>query len=423
MPFYQKVKILVLGNASIHVLSLLLLPILTHLYSPAIFGLYVAYLSVFTIISAIIALRYEMAISLAHDAKSAANMLFTSCSIALTASILLLGLLILFKPLIISLPRWQPFNQYIYLLPCTVLLAGLTNCLSYWLIREQKIADLMMAKVIQISVTLAIQVGIGYHYMNLACLLLGHTLGFFISICYIAQKNLLLTKLSSLGLQLKKAIDLLKRYQKFPKFSLPATLTNALSQHVPTLLIASMFSIKDAAFYGLAIQLIRTPLSLLSKSIGQAYLSEGSQLVNNDIDSLRRLYLRSVIIMLFVSIPIIILITFGGSYLFNLLFQPEWQNTFVFLKIITWSACVEFAIVGPSKNFSLLERQELALIWNAIYLSLILSLFIVIYTFKVDIYTSIIYLTLVRCGVYFLMFILNLNALNRKAYAHYTHAN
>ncbi len=79
---------LVSGAAIAQAISLLLAPVITRLYSPSDFGTFTFLIALAGGIALIGTFRYEMAIMLPKDDKSAANVMFLSLGIAMAVTLL-----------------------------------------------------------------------------------------------------------------------------------------------------------------------------------------------------------------------------------------------------------------------------------------------------------------------------------------------
>ncbi|MGB9859042.1 MAG: lipopolysaccharide biosynthesis protein, partial [Moorellaceae bacterium] len=86
--FTRNVAVLTGGTAAGQAMVVLASPILTRLYTPEDFGVLAVYSSVLSIVSVVASLRYELAIPLAEDDETAANLLLLSLTIGVGVSLL-----------------------------------------------------------------------------------------------------------------------------------------------------------------------------------------------------------------------------------------------------------------------------------------------------------------------------------------------
>jgi len=122
--FARSVAVLTGGTASVQLLLVLAAPILTRLYTPEDFGLLAVFVSILGILSIIASLRYELAIPIAEDDKTALH-LVVLCLLVVIAMAFLSGVIIfLAGDWIVNVLDAKSLGSYLYLLPVGVLLIG-----------------------------------------------------------------------------------------------------------------------------------------------------------------------------------------------------------------------------------------------------------------------------------------------------------
>src|ERR1700738_4276204 len=84
-PFLRNVAIMLTGSVAGQLVSVLLSPILTRIYSPQQFGILSVYMAILTMLVVVASLRYEIALTLATSEEEAIN-LVAVCGCALLAS-------------------------------------------------------------------------------------------------------------------------------------------------------------------------------------------------------------------------------------------------------------------------------------------------------------------------------------------------
>src|SRR5690554_3967234 len=85
--FYKNIAIVASGNITARLITILLTPVITRLYSPADYGIYNVFMSVIGITGALATLRYSVTIPVARDEKLADNLLKLCFIITLSISI------------------------------------------------------------------------------------------------------------------------------------------------------------------------------------------------------------------------------------------------------------------------------------------------------------------------------------------------
>ena len=105
-PFLRNVSIMLTGTASGQLVSILLSPILTRLYSPQQFGVLSVYIAVVSILAVIASLRYELTIPLASSDDDAINLVAVcACALAITTVAVTVGAFLILAELLRSEPH------------------------------------------------------------------------------------------------------------------------------------------------------------------------------------------------------------------------------------------------------------------------------------------------------------------------------
>lgn len=391
---------LLLASLCAQGLALLALPLLTRHYSAASFGQLSIYSSVITILGLAATLRFEMAIPIAPSKAVAQQALalgiFCVLAIALTT--------LLITPLLTS-------NRVYWLLPLSIFFAGSNLLLTNWLIRSGKFGA--MATVQFLQPCLMAFLPLLFYYAKLRSgLIIGQVFGY-------AAGNLLLFYfvLKNIGTftQIDRATlyNTFQRYCRFPKLSLPASLLNNLAIYLIPILLALAYDTTIAGYYALAALAIRTPLALASNAIGQAYTHQAATLVRNKSNTLTRFYLLTVLKTLLLAMLGMTLLKLFGDPFYRLFFGSKWIAVEKFASVLAWLFMIEFIVVGPSQNFSLLQRQGLALIWNSLFLLSILTCFIAALLHKISAIHLIMLIALAGSVCYLLFFLLNLASVKK----------
>ena len=135
--FAKNVSVLVGGTALGQVITVLASPLLTRIYTPDDFGTLAVFASFLSIAAVIASLRYELAIPLPEDDKTAANVLALSLSIVVGNS-LLAGILVwLFGGKVVNVINAPQLRPYLWLLPLGIFGVGTYQVLNYWAIRKK----------------------------------------------------------------------------------------------------------------------------------------------------------------------------------------------------------------------------------------------------------------------------------------------
>ena len=264
---------LVGGTAFAQALSVLILPILTRLYTPEDFSVLALYASMLAVISAIACLRFEIAIPIAETEKVALD-LFALAAISSVAIVFTLVLVLgVASTLDVQYLSSTNLGYYVWLLPVGVFLSGAYAALQFLATRKRKFVEIRRTRVRQSLGAASVQVGFGLIGAGPIGLLLGQiinggagALGLFFSV--------LKEDLNKLK-QIKKE-DLVRtasEYSRFPKYSVTEALANVGGMQLPIAIIAAFVAGPEAGIVMLAFRIMGAPINLIGGAMSQVFLS------------------------------------------------------------------------------------------------------------------------------------------------------
>lgn len=356
---------LVSGTTIAQGLMVLASPFLARLYTPEDFGTLAIYLSITSIVGVIACLRYELAIMLPESDEEAANLLAVSLGFSLIVTCLttlaigwggetLLGWL--------NAPGLKP---YLWLIPVTVLLDGVFQALNYWNSRTKQFGRLSIARVTSSAATVSTQLGAGYAgYATGGSLIGANVVGKTISTAVLGgqiwrdDRKTFWKAIRWRGM--KRGM---RRYKKFPMISTWSSLLNSTSTQLPTLLLSAFFSSSVVGFYSIAFRLLSMPMSLIGAAIGQVFFQRAA--VAKLEGNLSIIVENTLQRLLLIGLLPIILVVLIGKDIFTFFLGESWSEAGLYAQILgSWLLFVFISSPISTLN-SIVERQGLDLLFNA----------------------------------------------------------
>lgn len=359
--FASDVFTLVSGTTFAQILTILATPILTRLYGPEDFGLSALFLSITGIIGIIICLRYELSIMLPKSDEEAANLLGLSFVIALTLSIITIPFIWFGKHSIQNILKAPQLGTYLWLVPLFIFVSGIFLALEYWNSRTKHYKRLSVAKVVRSIAVTGTQIGAGFSgYATGGSLISASLVGQSVSTLILGSqiwkndKSLFLRSIS-----LKKILEVLKRYRKFPLVDSWSALLNTISWQMPIFLLSYFFSPVVVGFYSLGFRLLQLPMSFIGSSISQVFFQRASEAkTEGTLSSLVENVFRSLVI---IGMFPILTMAIVGSDVFSVIFGEVWTEAGVFTQILSIWAFVWFISSPLSTLWIVFEEQEFGL--------------------------------------------------------------
>lgn len=364
--FNKNILLLLSGTTIAQALPIVLMPLLTRLYTPADFGVLSIFVAVTTILGSIANARYELALTLPESEDDAITVAALGVSIATVFSALLLIPFVAFNGSVSSLFDNQAISTWLYFVPLVVWLIGLFNVFNFLNTRLKNYKDIAVSHVYRTVAMVSVQLVLGYLKFAASGLIIGQILSQF-AVLFRAGLKLPTQKIISRMLDVSKQKIAALRYRRFFIFMLPATLMNSLSANFITLYLPALFSLTTLGYYSLAQRALGAPSALIGSSIGQVYMQEASaeRLLSGVVKkSFISAFKKLFVISLVVFIPLYFIV----EELFVFVFGEQWRLAGVYTKILLPYFAVNFIVSSLSVTDSIMERQHWYAIFNFVML-------------------------------------------------------
>lgn len=356
------------ANVAAQAIGLLAYPILTRIYAPEDFGLLNLFLSIGGVLALLATAEYQYAIVLPkEDTKGIACLhIGAFTTLCLTA---LCTLTIPFSKPIANLFSAPNLAKWWWLMPVFVLVTALWTLLNYWYTRQKRFGNISAYQITQSSLSALSKIGFG---------VAGFTAFGLIVSSIIAP---LAALAAAVGLNFKRQIRRLlhfdraacreaaKEYANFPKFSLPRALVNSVSSNLPVLLLTPFFNLTEIGYFGMAVTLSFTPISLITKSLHQVFFQRTTERVNQraSIAPFFRKLIRNTLLMV---VPAFALLYFALPALTGWLLGDGWQISGKYIQLmLPWLAV---CCIGNTIGYipDIFMQQKISAIIEFVYCAL-----------------------------------------------------
>lgn len=329
--FFKSVSVLVGGTAFAQALSVLVLPVITRLYSPENFALFAVYSSILGILAVATCLRFEIAIPIPEKDKDALSLFILAILSNIAFTSILVLVIFLFQVQILDLIQQPKLKPFIWLIPIGVFLAGLYNSLQYWTTRNKQFSTIAKTRITQSITSSTAQIGGGYYGFGAIGLIVGQIINFSagivrLSINFWKQSKFLFDQISIARLK-----ENLKKYDKFPKYSTFEALAHIMAIELPVVIIAAVAIGPEAGYLVLAMKVMSIPITLIGGAIAQVYLSHASEYYNKG--EIRAYTLKIIKKIALLTIIPLVLIGVMAPFVFPIVFGNEWSRAGY---MITW---------------------------------------------------------------------------------------
>ncbi len=374
--FFRHFMTIFSGGVVAQLISFLVEPVLTRIYTPEEFALFAQFISITTIFSVIATARYELAIMLPSNHRGSINILALSVLISFFVGILVLLLLILFGDKLVFIYQTDKLLVYLWIAPFSVFIAGVTQALNYWMLRYEQFKTISFGRVVQSASNATGNVGLGILKWStwglIVSYLVGQLVSFFVFLRTFLKKDYKALKLVQKG-EMK---SMAKEYSDFPKINTWHAFTDIFQQSLVIMLLSYFFTAEDVGYYSRTYRLLIAPLTLIGSSMGQVFFHRASKYVHEH-QNLRSFVVKNLLFISALAIPLFLLIIFFAPYLFEWFLGKGWDKAGVMAQYMApWLMFT--MIVSPMSTLPLvLHRQKTAFLFSLIGNSLIiLSIFV-----------------------------------------------
>lgn len=390
-PLVRNIMAVASGTAAGQAVVFVFSPLIARIYSPETFGLQGVFLSLVSILSPAIALRYPMAIVVAKDDGEARSMMCLSLIIAFGLSCLLgLALSVAGRP-ITRLLGAEALGPLIWFLPLALFCVSLQDVMDYRAARLS--AFRLVAKVTVVHAFLT----------NLARVLGGlaapvaATLVAVTSLAPAVQAALLRAGTRKIGqpappLTFTGALLLARAHRDFPLYRAPTDVLNSASQSVPVILLAALFSPTAAGLYTLTRSVLNLPSNVISSAVGNVLYVRFAELAREG-RPLRPLLLRSTGMLLALT-PIIIGVAWFAPTVFAFVFGERWRESGNYAQWMALWIAMMIVNVPTAKIAPVISEQRILLIFNIILLLVRIIIVVSAAKFSSDAMTAVIWFSI-----------------------------
>lgn len=369
--FVRNVSLLMSGTAFAHIISFIMLPILTRVYSPSEYGIMGLFSSILIIITSVSSLKYELAIPLPKNELAANSVILLSFIVLAFVSTVLFLFFYFLPSSILLLSPFKELGSLIWLLPIGVFVSGSYVIFQYVSTRQKNFKNMAVSQTGQSAIMALTQYLSGIFNFGAFGLVIGKIIGDFAGSLNLS----LVMRNRNFHIRLRHLKCVAKKYKNFPKYSAFETLANNLGIQFPIVLLAFIMSGSRFGCLVLAIKILQVPMGLIGRSISQVYFSQAVEKYRN---GQLGVFTEEILVRLFkigvgpilcagiVSKPIIELV-FGQTWSY-VGYAISWMVPWFLMQFMTSPIAMSMHITGNQPKalfltvFGLLLRNSFVLI-------------------------------------------------------------
>lgn len=347
---------LVGGSAVAQVVSVLLSPVLTRIYTPADYGVAGLYASFLGIMQVVACLRLELFIHTQEDDDDAYHNVVLCILVSFVMCSALALVLTTMGKHILALMRIQELAPYLWLLPLSLFLVGTYNMLNYWGLRKRLYSVIARTKVSQSIAGSFTSLGMGFLLRSPLGLIIGGVVSQSAGIVSLAQD--IVRSRRNVGFQVSpcKIRWIFRRHCVAALTFTSAQLLNVGSVTLPAIALASLYGTTTTGQFNLASRVVGLPGMLIGAAIMQVFSGEASALVRERPGDLYPYYVSMVRRCARLAfIPLLI----GAvcPLMFPLVFGARWREAGLYAAVLSIRTAAQF-VVAPTDSVMILCKKH-----------------------------------------------------------------
>lgn len=374
----RRIMMLAGSTAMAQLIAVCSMPLVTRIYSPTEIGVITLFMSFFSFWASTLSLRYEYALLIASDDAE-------SHVVLRLASILVVVMSAAGVPLLWGLQKHNLFE--FSLLPLWAPLIAFPLFVGYgmymvyrsWALRGDLIRDIKNTAIVKSGANALTKIGLGFLGWGVVGLFVAELVG-----ACASMVNLILSARRRFEGSRPKSISynnlvlVSKKYSKFPRLDTPSTWLNALALTLPLPLVAAMYGAEAAGWFGLARMVVGLPNSQIGSAVADVFQIELAKAVlKRDADKARHLFFVLMKKMALVGLLPLVGTIALMPWLFPIIFGEQWRPAGEIAAVLAPWLYAAFIVSPLSRALSVLQAQEMKLIYDGSAVVLIYVAFFV----------------------------------------------
>ncbi|CAH0346465.1 hypothetical protein BCI9360_02802 [Bacillus sp. CECT 9360] len=381
--YFKYIYQLTMGSFLAQMITIIIAPIMTRLYTPEQIGIYTLILTLVAMFGPVLCGKYDHAIVTAENEKEVMQLIVGSM---LFSFLFIVLITIGYKFYLTINPKiTEEVGGSAYLIIAILFLTVFVNILTAYNNRHKEYKTISSVIVTR---SLAQNVGIvifGLLKLGSIGLLLSQLLGMLVGFKR-QGKHLYQNRIQLKNIHLQGIKTSLIKYKNLPMFSMPAHLINTASYSILNFFIIGLFGLGIFGYYAISYRILGLPLNIISMNVSKVFFqkaSEENQLTGNYSKSLKQISL----FLLCLSIPMVMILMILGPYIFELVFGEEWNVAGFFVQILAPMYGVRFIVSALTPALIISGKQKAEFYMSSLFIVGSVVSYIICKIMGLDIYT------------------------------------
>lgn len=378
--FFKPIIQLASGSLIAQIITIVVSPISTRLYSTEELGTYTLLLTSVAIFGPILSLRYDTSIVTSRNKEEEFNLVFGSLIIGFVFSVLVtIGYSIyLNKNGILS----EIGNSLAILLFFLLIINCFINILSAYNNKNKEYKTLSQVYVSRTFFQNFFLVIFGIFKLGSLGLLLSQIIGSLVGLK--KQLSTIIKEKELFKLVTLKGIKkILKTERKQFLFSTPATLLNTSSYSILNFFITGLFGIQVFGYYSMAYRILGLPLTLISTNMSKVFFQQAAD-EYKESGSYNTILKKYSVITALVAIPMVIGLMLFSPIIFEIFFGEGWGVSGEYIRILAPMFGIRLVVSTVSMSLIISQKQQVEFILQSSFIFVSISAYMLCKIFNYD---------------------------------------
>lgn len=366
--FFRDTVTVITGSVFSRVLAFLSIPVLSRIFTPEEFGVLALFALMAVTVSCVASGRYEVAIVLPDNDSDALHLAAIALVISLLTSLFAMVLVFiwgseiaaLFSPETAVEGAEDLLGPWMPLIPAYIFIISAASVISYWATRKKLFGYIGAAEVAGTGVKITTQVGLqlsaGLGAGSLILGQFGYQLSNIIVLIWGTIRRPGSIRSIPLRFRFSRALELIKRYKKFPQFEATANLLSVSSREFPVLVLGLFFPLDVVGLYSISYRIMSMPSFVIGLSIMKVFYPLANEARSEgNLDKISRTLYKQMLVM---SLTPALLFLVAAPEVVEVVLGRKWVNAGVYIQWLTFFMLSHFLILPFLKLFLVYEKQK-----------------------------------------------------------------
>lgn len=378
------------------IISFLLYPLITRLYSASDFGIRAIFISLVSTILSFSTLGLELTVPLAKNEEDGVHLAMGGFLVSFFFASLSFVIFFFIDRTFLRLSGLLPIEPFLFLIPIALVLNGLYQVLSHWAVRKASYQKISITRVYRALWKGSVELTGGVTGVGPIGLIVGWVVGSFGGVFNFFKefKSDFYRALQRKGvlMEVMGKLALFKSTVKYVGFS---NLVYVLNLHVPILLFSKFYSPDFVGHFSIAMLAVAIPNTILVDSFSAIYFSELSKKLRERKKEALTYFDLSLKRVIFLSSLVFIITLLFGKLLVVFILGEKWilAGDLVPYLIILFPAYFLFSL--SFHTFNATHNHSWQLIFNLLKGVLIGGLFFFVWKWELEVFLTIFMLVMI----------------------------